>query len=191
MEKPAGRREAGALILPVSYALTLNITKITFGDFLKAGSYNNGRGYVIMGKIACSLAAVYKCLHADHDVCRDSLHSCTFRRRLQKSHVVREWIVSSYAVPDFVRHFLFVLGAALFSMGHPGRYYIHVWNHHVGHELERPFRRAVPFFQGQKPEWDSYRSVDDGADCHDHLDFACDPLGRKVVMVISQIRKSA
>ena len=51
MEKPAGRREAGALILPVSYALTLNITKITFGDFLKAGLYNNGRGYVIMGKI--------------------------------------------------------------------------------------------------------------------------------------------
>ena len=27
--------------------------------------------------------------------------------------------------------------------------------------------------------------MDDGADCHDHLDFACDPLGRKVVMVIS------
>lgn len=51
MEKPAGRREAGALILPVSYALTLDIATITFDDFLKAGLYNNGRGYVIMGKI--------------------------------------------------------------------------------------------------------------------------------------------
>ena len=140
-----------------------------------------------MGKIACSLAAVYKCLHADHDVCRDSLHSCTFRRRLQKSHVVREWIVSSYAVPDFVRHFLFVLGAALFSMGHPGRYYIHVWNHHVGHELERPLRWAVPVLQGQNPERDGYSSVDDGTDCYDHYDLFCDPLACEIILVIKGI----
>lgn len=86
-----------------------------------------------------SLAEVYKCLHADYDFCRDSLHSCAFRRRLQKSHAVRERVVSSHTVSDTVRQFLSVLGTALFSMGHPGHYYIRVWDHHVGHELERPF----------------------------------------------------
>ena len=127
-----------------------------------------------------SLAAVYKCLHADHDVCRDGLHSCAFRRRLQKSHAVRERVVSSHTVSDPVRQFLSVMGTALVRMGYSCRHYICVWDHHVGYELERPFRRTVSILQGQKPEWDSYRFVDDGADCYDHSDLSCDPLVRKV-----------
>ena len=102
-----------------------------------------------------------------------------FRRRLRNTHAVRERVVSSYTVSDIVRQFLSVLGTALVSMGYSCRHYICVWDHHVGHELEKPFRRAVSILQGQKPEWDSHRFVDDGADCYDHSDLSCDPLVRQ------------
>ena len=88
---------------------------------------------------------------------------------------------------DIVRLFLSVLGTALVRVGHPGHYNIPLRNDHVGHELERPLRWAVPVLQGQNPERDGYSSVDDGTDCYDHYDLFCGPLACEIILVIKGI----